>query len=444
MARIDPNQAAAAATGLPIPGADPLGQPIIDLQNPAPTGAYTPSAEDIATAESLGLNPHAMGPDEWEFVQVFNTGGLDSLAPDADPENPLIPGEGAPVTTPLVPTTQPTADAPPPAPGADSRVGPATTPDGTIVPVTDDGSGGATSTTAPESIATPGRPAFEIPNPIPPAPAPPEPTAPQLQPGLVALPDGSLVTLETYNAIVAAQQQQQPFAQQQPQPWNGPNPQAPPVPPTPQQHPLGYQPPVQPQPGFVPNAWAPTPGEYVDERAAYEIERMRAEQAQLQQALQQTQLQTAAALEAHQANSRQAIDVAVEETLHGYAGARGLTYEQADDLLKDATRLGIVGVYSQQFPGDPRRAVAAAIENMYNNTPEYRQLELQRQMEAERESNAEVERKKAFAGQTTGTPGSVPRAAAPAGTQAEANAGIVALIEADPAFQAQQAQRRSR
>ena len=188
-------------------------------------------------------------------------------------------------------------------------------------------------------------------------------------------------------------------------------------------------------PGFVPNAWSPTPGEYVDERAQYEIEVMRAQQAQMA-------AQMAAMVEMQQANTKQSIDVAVEETLQGYAGARQITYEQADDLLQQAVRLGLVGVYSQQFPGDPRRAVAAAVENVYWNTPEYRRLEAQRELEAERVQNEETERKKAFAGQTTGTPGSAPRTAAPTNTPEGRTQGMVAMIEADAAYQAQQAQRR--
>lgn len=430
MARIDPNQAAAAAIGQPIPGADPLGQPVIDMQTPAPSSSGAPSDADIATAEALGLNPHAMGADEWDFVRVFQAGGLASIAPDGDPDNPLIPGEDAPVAgtpiPPQVPTTQPTVDAPPPTAGADDRVGPATTPEGGVQPVIDDLSPVAPSPTAPESLETPGRPAFQIPNTLPPAPEAPDPftlgTPAPLQPNLVQLPDGSIVTLETYQALQAAVQQQQPFAQQQPTPpYVAPNPSAPPAPMTP--------------PGFVPNAWSPTPGEYVDERAQFEIEAMRAQQAQMQAQMQ-------AVLEMQQANTKQSIDVAVEETLQGYAGARGITYEQADDLLSQAVRLGLVGVYSQQFPGDPRRAVAAAVENVYWNTPEYRRLEAQRELEAERQANEETERKKAFAGQTTGTPGSAPRTAAPANTAAGAMQGMVAMIEADSAYQAQQAQRR--
>ena len=427
MARIDPNQAAAAVVGTPIPGADPLGQPVIDMQTPAPSSSGAPSDADIATAEALGLNPNAMGADEWDFVRVFQAGGLASLAADGDPENPLIPGEDAPVAgtpiPPQVPTTQPTVDAPPPTAGADDRVGPATTPEGGAPQVIDDPQPVAPSPTDPETLETPGRPAFQIPSTLPPAVEVPEPQQPApLQPNLVQLPDGSVVTVETYQALIAAQQQQQPFAQQQPTPpYVAPPTSAPPAPMTP--------------PGYVPNAWSSTPGEYVDERAQYEIEVMRAQQAQMA-------AQMAAMVEMQQANTKQSIDVAVEETLQGYAGARQITYEQADDLLQQAVRLGLVGVYSQQFPGDPRRAVAAAVENVYWNTPEYRRLEAQRELEAERVQNEETERKKAFAGQTTGTPGSAPRTAAPANTPEGRTQGMVAMIEADSAYQAQQAQRR--
>ena len=427
MARIDPNQAAAAAIGTPIPGADPLGQPVIDMQTPAPSSSGAPTDADIAAAEALGLNPNAMGADEWDFVRVFQSGGLASLAADGDPENPLIPGEEAPLAgtpiPPQVPTTQPTLDAPPPTAGADDRVGPATTPEGGAPQVIGDPQPVAPSPTDPETVVTPGRPEFQIPSTLLPAIEDPKPTAPApLQPNLVQLPDGSIVTVETYQALQAAAQQQQPFAQQQPTPpYVAPPPSAPPASMTP--------------PGFVPNAWSPTPGEYVDERAQYEIEAMRAQQAQMA-------AQVEAMTLAQQANTRQAINVAVEETLQGYAGARGITYEQADELLSQATRLGLVGVYSQHFPGDPRRAVAAAVENVYWNTPEYRKLEAQRELEAERQLNDETERKKAFAGQTTGTPGSAPRVATPASTPEGRTQGMVAMIEADAAYQAQQAQRR--
>lgn len=420
MARIDPNQAANAAHGTPIPPA--TTDPIIDMQTPAPSHDG-PSAADIEVAESLGLNPHAMGADEWEFVRVFQGGGLASIEPDGDPENPLIPGETGPLEgtpiPPTIPTTTSTPDAPPPEAGAEAgRAGEA--PDGggsTEAPA-------ATSPTAPETLETPGRPAFQIPSTL---PAEPEPqstpdTQGVVQPNLVQLPDGSIVTVETYQALLAAQQQNQPFAQQQPTPqYVAPPTSAPPAQMTP--------------PGFVPNAWSPTPGEYVDERAQFEIEAVRAQQ-------QAMQLQMAAVLEQQHANTRQALDVAVEETVQGYAGARELSYEQTDALLQTATRLGLVGVYSQQFPGDPRRAIAAAIENVYWNTPEYREREVQRDLEAAREANAEVERKKAFAGQTTGTPGSAPRVAAPANTPEARTQGMVAMIEADPAYQAQQASRR--
>jgi len=391
---------------------------MIDMQTQAPA----PSDEERlrAAADHLGLNYDRATPDELEFLDVFAGGGLASLQPEADPENPLIPGE-VPAPPAPAPALTPTDDVPPPPTGADDRVGPATTPGSGGEGGTDAPPAVTSSPTAPESLETPGRPAFQIPSPLLPAPAPvetPPAAAPELPPNTVQLPDGSIVTFETYQQIVAAQQ-----AQQARQFGQAP---APAMPPNPWE-----QPPVPP----VPNAWSPTPGEFVDERAAWEI-------AQLRQEQQQLAAQTAAALEVQRGIQQQGIDNAVEETVVGYAGARGLSYEQTNGLLDDAIRLGLVGVYAQHFPGDPRRAVAAAIENVYNNSPEMRELEIQRQVEARRTADLEVERKRALAGQTAPIPGSAPRVAQPARTRAEADAGIAAMIEADPAYQSNQAQRR--
>lgn len=373
-------------------------EPAATIPAPEPVTLSTTEETELRTAaESLGLNYDRISSDEREFLDTFVHGGLSSLTPEADPDNPLIPGDSTATPTqpdPAEPTGVATAE-----PGAEDRVGPSDSPeDGELAPTV----GTEPAVPSPEAIATPGLPEFVIPSTLPP-PAPtqtetPPPVEPVGEP-LVMLPDGQMVTIAQAQAYVAAQQ----ASMQQP-----PAPVAPPV---------------------VPNAWAD--GAYVDERAGAELGQMQQTLAQIQAQQQQLAAQSAATAEYNRNIQRQAIDQAIVETTMGYAQAKGITVEQAQTMLDQAAELGIVGAYSNLYPGDPRRAVAASIENVYNNTPEMRALEIQREVERQREANADVDRKRALAGQTVSAPGSVPRAPAPARTRAERDAGMVAMIEAD-------------
>ncbi len=379
-----------------IPGEpDPSVPESIDFQTPEGQPAHTPGNEDRlrTAAERLGWNYDNLASEELAFLDAFEGGGLDSLQPEADPENPLIPGEASPDPAP----TEDDEGVPPPAAGAEeSGRADATTPDSGEQTLTEEGAPAATS----QGIVTPGLPAFDIPPTLPPAQAPP-PAAEE--PQMVQLQDGSIVTLETYQQMLAQQQAYEAAQQQQP-------------------------------PAQVPNAWTTTPGEYVDERAALEI-------AALQERVEQINQQTYVAMQQQRSIQEQAIEQAVAETKVGYGQARGLSPEQVESLFDAALQLQIVGVYAQQYPGDPRRAVAAAMENVYWQTPELRDLEIQRRVEEQRVQNAEVDRKKALAGQTVSPTGSVPRVAAPPKNEQERMAGMSAMIEADPTFAARQAQR---
>lgn len=412
MARVEPGTPESDPTTPPAAPFDPLavGQASgTDFQTEAPVTTEQNEDRLRAAAAKLGMDFENATPDELAFYEVFAGGGLDSLQADADADNPLIPGESAAPDN--APTT-PTADAPSPDAGGDARVGPATTPDGGgQVPNAGDQST-TTSQQTPESIPTPGLPAFEIPSTLPPAMVAPDPGAiaavPEPAPlpqNYVQLADGSVVTVETYQAMVAAQQQQ-------------PAPQATPAP--------------------VPNAWATTPGEWVDERAQQEFGAVQQQLAQFQAQQAQQQAILDAQLEQQRQNRIQSINLAASETLAGYMAHKGITQEQADNLMDNALRLGLVGNYSQLYPDDPRRAVAASLENMYWQTPELRDLEVSRRVEQQRQANSDIERKRALAGQTVSTPGSVPRTQAPARNASERDAGMVAMIEADPTYVSRQ------
>lgn len=400
-----------AAPHVPMnPASNNAGTSGIDFQTASPG---EPTEDDLrVAADNLGLPYDTMTDDDREFLRTFASGALASLTPTADPDNPLIPGDPADAPTTPDPAATPDPDAAALETGADGA-GVGSAPD-------EPGSGG-TGASPDESaaassqpvVAPAGSPTFEIPSALPPAPPAAPESSPQQEP-LVVLPNGNMVPLSIAQQLLA------------------PGPQG-------QQAQPGYAPPNTLPPPASPYAPQPTQQfptpfgtEYVDERAGSEIQG-------LQQRLDQMQMQQQAENERQVALHRQSLQTAISETTTGYAAARGLTQDQADQLLDTAARLNFLGSYGQIHPNDPRRAVGAALEAAYWIDPAFRQHEIDRQLETQRAADAEVDKKRAIASSTSSTSGSVPRTApnGPPRNRNEADAGIVAMIEADPAYQQQ-------
>lgn len=422
---------------IPTPGSNqpPVAPAVpIDQQTVAPAADATPnfdgqayaggqqtghvefSEEQLrAAAGELGLNFDVMNAEEHEFVAMFARGALGSTPPAVEGDinnDPIVLPDGTTVDPTTAPATEPAATQEPGAEGAGVGSAPIE-PEGGGVPVTP-----VPPVTSPEQAVAggaPGAPVFEIPSPLPPAsPAPAQQQAPvqQAPETMVQLQNGQMVPL-WYAQQLAAQQQ------------------APVAPPAlPQQIPgQPFIPPTTPPAGYT----TPFGTEYVDERAGAEIQQLRGE---FQQTISMMQQQQQMEQQRQQALHAQAIDQAIIETTSGYGNARGLTPQESEALLSTATQMGALGMYSQMYPGDPRRAVGAALEMTYWITPEMRQREVDRTIEQQRSEIAETERKKATAGATVSSSGSVPRTApARPANRAEADKGIVAMIEADLASQ---------
>lgn len=360
------------------------------IPTPSNDGTPDPLAEANAqvaryreAAMSLGMDYDNIPVDQRDFIHVFAEGGLDSLEPGADPENPLIPAESA--------------DDEGATPSADvdgAGVGPGSdTSDG------DAGAGDDASLDGTQSIPAP---VSAIPSAV---PIVPDTSSEQT----ITLADGSVISAAQLQEWIASQ-------------------------PTPDEIALinaRRQGLVAPQ--FVdPGTGLPVdtaqhqlqaPEEWIDTNAQAAFATLQGQLASL------TASQRAIA-ESTLAQERVALSTGLQAGIDLFKKERNLDDAATERLLTSVNLLGILPVYAKQYPGDPRSAIAASLDAVYWNTPENREAEIQRRLAAEIEANRVADVKKAGGGALASSGGSVPRTAPPITTREQATQGMVSMIEA--------------
>lgn len=359
-------------------------------------GAAAESQADIDAAQvaryrdaaiSLGMDYDNIPLDQRDFIHVFAEGGLDSLEPGADPENPLIPldteNDGA------TPSTD--VDGAGVGPGLDASGADA---------------GAGDDVALDESPVVPA-PVSAIPPTVPPLP---DAVAEQT----ITLADGSVVSASQLQAWIE-QQQQSSLSQEEiayinarrqglvaPQfvdPQTG--------------LPVSQS---QPQPQQAPTEWVDT-----EAQAAY---------AQIQGQLAQLTASQRQIAEATLAQQNIALAQGMQAGIDLFKQERGLDDATTERLLTSVNMLGILPVYAKQYPGDPRSAIAASLDAVYWNTPENREAEIQRRLAEEIEANRSADVKKAGGGALASSGGSVPRSTPAPNTREERTSGMVQMIEA--------------